>query len=63
MSLVCTYNADDQQETTVPQMPQMTQTTWISRAILVLVLMATAGLAAQQNRIDMLKLALRVCWK
>ena len=34
-------------------MTPMTQTTWISRAILVLVLMATVGLAARQNRIDM----------
>ena len=34
-------------------MTQKTPTTWISRAIPVLVLIATAGLSAQQNRIDM----------
>ena len=35
-------------------MTPMTQTTWNSRTILVLVLTATAGLAAQQNRIDVI---------
>ena len=34
-------------------MTQKTPTTWISRAIPVLVLIAAAGLSAQQNRIDM----------